>query len=459
MGDAIEIHAAAAEYGKGREADRPLLVGTVKPNIGHLEAAAGVAGLIKMMLAMKHGIIPKQLHLRNPNPHIDWEGLPVRVTSETTSWPMDADRPARAGISALSITGTNAHLVVEGYGALENASDADAGRGCPTGSAQPVAVSLPESVVQSPPVEELRPRRTRMLPLSGKSGHALRESAARYIRWLDEHAGEPSFEHAAWSILSDMAWTASVGRGHFTHRASVVFEDAALLREGLMALAGSDGGSETRMARTVAFAYGGEHGYRVGMGKDLYESEPVARAVLDRCDEVLRVERGASLLDVMFGRSGDPDDPAWAQPAVFALECALTGLWSSIGIRPNAVFGAGSGELAAAFAAGVFTLEEGVRFAARRGALMEALSETGGVETALAGLETALEGVVTASPSLALVSQVRAGWFSRERRSARRTGFAKLASRRRSTHARRRSRIWRWRPSWRSARVWRSTRG
>ena len=406
MGDVIEVHAAAAEYGNGREPDSPLLLGTVKTNIGHLEAAAGVAGLIKVMLAMKHGAIPKSLHFENPNPHVDWDALPVRVTSQAMNWPMDAHRPARAGISAFSMTGTNAHLVVEGYGAPGNASGAGTGRRSPAGSAQPVAVSRPESVTESPAVAELRPRRTRILPLSGKSDKALRESAARYVSWLDEYAGEPSSGDAAQSVLSDMAWTAAVGRSHFTHRAGVVFEDASSLREGLTTLAESDRGPDPRTATKVAFVYGGEDGYRVGMGKELYESEPVARAVLDRCDAVLRAERGASLLAVMFSRSGDLDDPAWTQPAVFALECALTVLWSSIGIRPNVVFGAGSGEIAAAHAAGVFTLEEGLRFAARRGALMEAVSDADGAGKAPDDLETALEGVVTALPSLTLVNQV-----------------------------------------------------
>ena len=121
----------------------------------------------------------------------------------------------------------------------------------------------------------------------------------------------------------------------------------------------------------MAFAYAGDGNQWVGMGEELYESEPVVRAVLDRCNEVLRLERADSLLDVLFGRSGELDSPTWAQPAVFALECALTALWSSIGIRPNVTFGVRSGEIAAAHAAGVFTLEDGLRFAARRGAFME----------------------------------------------------------------------------------------
>ena len=397
LGDPIEVRAAATVYGRGRAVDRPLLLGTAKTNIGHLESAAGIAGLIKVLLAMKHGVIPKHLHFDNPNPHMDWDTLPVRVTSEAMDWPLAPDRPPRAGVSAFALSGTNAHVLVEGYGAPEDESIVDAGRGSPAGSAKPIAVSLPDSVNESPKGDGLRPRRTRMLPLSGKTGDALRESAERYLSWLDDHAGAISAEDAAAEpLLSDMAWTAAVGRSHFAHRAGVVFEDATSLREGLRALAEADEFPKPQAAAKIAFAYAGEGGHRVGMGEELYECEPVARAVLNRCDEALRVERGASLLDAMFGRSGDLDDPAWSQPAAFALECALTALWASVGIRPNVVFGTGSGEVAAAHAAGVFTMEDGLRFAARRGAMMESPDD----------LETALEGVVTALPSLTLVNQV-----------------------------------------------------
>ena len=406
LGDPIEVRATAAVFGRGRAPDRPLLLGTVKTNIGHLESAAGIAGLIKVLLAMKHGVIPKHLHFDNPNPHMDWDALPVQVTAEATAWPLAPDRPRRAGVSAFALSGTNAHVLVEGYGAPEESSDADAGRVSPAGSARPVSVTLPESVPESRAAEGLRPRRWRMLPLSGKSDDALRELAGRYISWMDERAEELSSEGAAAEpLLSDMAWTAALGRSHFAYRAGLAFEDAASLREGLRALLESGEFPKPQAAARVAFAYAGEGGRLAGTGEELYESEPVARAVLDHCNEILRVERGASLLDVMFGRSGELDDPAWSQPAVFALESALTALWASVGIRPNVVFGAGAGEISAAHAAGVFTLEEGLRFAARRGALMEAVSGEG-AEAALDEIETALEGVVTALPSLTLVNQV-----------------------------------------------------
>ena len=406
MADPIEVNAAASVYGRGRQADRPLLIGSVKTSIGHLEWAAGMAGLIKVVLAMQSGVIPKHLHFQTPSPNIDWERLPVRVTSEATDWPADPERPPRAAVSAFGLSGTNAHVVVEGYGASENGATQ-----CPSGSVRsvPVLLSTPFAGL-SPVEEELNARGARVLPLSGKSGRALQELAERYLSWLDGRAEALSSEDAASGpLLSDMAWTASVGRAHFAHRAGVVFHDAESLREQLKALAGTDQEPVLGSAGKVAFAYAGEASQWIGMGEVLYESEPVVRAVLDCCDGVIRKERDVSLLDVMFGRSGFEealDDPEWMQPAIYALECALTALWSSVGVRPSVVVGQGLGEIAAAQAAGVFGLEEGLRFAAARGALIGTLPEMGAMTTALDDLKTVLQGFAIAPPSLTMVSSV-----------------------------------------------------
>ena len=377
VGDPIEINAVAAVYGKGRTADRPLLIGSVKTNVGHLESAAGVAGVIKAALVLNRGVIPKHLHFRNPHPSLDWDRLPLHVTSSMMDLPR-RPRPRLAGVNSFGISGTNAHIVLEEYRAKDGAS---AGESWAVGSGKSVPVSLPATVGDLPlPEQDVRLRQTRLLPLSGKSENALRELAERYVSWLDERAGDLSAEGAApGPMLSDMAWTAGVGRSHFEHRAGVVFHDAGSLRERLSVLAERGEIAKPRTATKVAFAYTGQGSQWAGMGHALYESEPVVRAVLDRCNEVLREVRGASLLDVMFGRAGDSgaslNDTAWEQPALYALECALTALWASVEIRPGVVLGHSIGELAAAQTAGVFSLEDGMRFACTRGELMSKMEE------------------------------------------------------------------------------------
>ena len=391
FGDPIEVQAAAAVYGKGREADRPLLIGSVKTNIGHLEPAAGVASLIKTVLAMRMGAIPQNLHFHDPSPHLDWDQLPVRVVSAMTDWPRHDGRPPRAGVSAFGISGTNSHVVVEGY---EEEDGTGPSNGFPPeGCARAVSVSLPEPAADLPLPEagESPARATRLLPISGKADGALRELAGNYLSWLDERAEQLADERIAETVLADMAWTAGVGRSHFNYRAGLVFHGIESLRDGLMTVAEADEWPESTAATKVAFAFTGEGSQWVGMGQALYESEPVARGVLDRCDAVLQQDRGASLLDVMFDRAGAVgalDDPAWTQPALYALECALTALWASAGTRPIAVVGQGVGEVAAAQAAGLFSLEEGLRLAGTRGA------------------KHPLERIAVAPPSIPLVSSV-----------------------------------------------------
>ena len=376
VGDPIEVAAAAEVYRQGREPDRPVLIGSVKTNIGHLGPAAGVAGLIKTVLAMRHGVIPRHLNFKNPNPRIDWDSLPVRVTDDITDWPLRPDRAPLAAVNSFGWSGTNAHVVVEGYGIPETDSPSTR-MSSPDGRPRPVCEV-------SPAKEEFAPRETRFLPLSGKSRAALADLASSYLSWVDEHAEELSLDStASGAVLSDMAWTAAMGRSHFPYRAGIAFSDAEALREKLAAF--SDGeddqdGPAPRKAAKVAFVFTGQASQWVGMGRELYEREPVFRAVLDRCDRLLFQERGISLLDVMFGRAGTDgllDEPAWTQPAIYSLECALVALWESVGIRPSVVVGHSLGEIAASQTAGAFTLEEGLRFAATRGALLGATRSDG----------------------------------------------------------------------------------
>ena len=366
LGDPIEVEATAAVYGKGREKELPLLVGTVKTNIGHLEAAAGIAGLIKVVLSMRCGIIPRQLHFETPSPHVDWSRLPIRIASQSTDWTCGKDQVARAGVSAFGFSGTNAHLIVEA-----SSPDAVPGDGLtPTGGAIPVAAGPPDSIADLvQPRNDHRPRTARLLPLSARSESALRALALEYLAWIDEQRGGHETDDAVAAWLADLAWTAGTGRSHFNHRAGIVFTSLESLRERLRELSGEDGVVRPRKAEKVAFVYSDEVGLCRATVERIHASEPVVRAVLDRCDAVIRDLRGHSLVDLLFSpdaRSVGPDDPSLAGLAhsgVYALQCALSALWSTAGVRPSVVAGHGAGELAAAQAAGVFSLEDGLRLA------------------------------------------------------------------------------------------------
>ena len=398
VGDPIELNAISAVYGRGRRADRPLLVGSIKTNVGHLESAAGIAGLIKAALVMQRGVIPKHLHFQAPTPAVDWDRMPLQVTSTMMDLP-ERGRPRRAGVNSFGISGTNVHLVVEEHCAPD---EGPYSRSQAAGA--PYEVSVPAAAVADLALPErgLQRRETRLLPLSGKSEVALRELAQRYLAWLNGHSAElASAGAAADPLLSDMTWTAGVGRSHFDHRAGIVFRDVGMLRERLAALAAGGAGAGPPTPSTVAFAYTGQGSQWVGMGSALYRSEPVARALLDRCEDVFRAERGTSLLEVMFGPSEfDLGRTEWEQPALYALECALTALWASVGVRPSVVVGHSVGELAAAQAAGVFSLEDGMRFAIARGTLL-AETEPGAMAAVFAPPTKVAKGVESLNASSA----------------------------------------------------------
>ena len=368
-GDPLELQAIAAAYGRTRQAETPLFVGSVKTNIGHLESSSGIAAMIKTLLAMNHGLIPKHLNFSEPSDAIDWDSVPIQVASQAVPWPASDGRLPTAGVSGYGWSGTNAHVLVQGYRPLQNPSHTSYRNRLPVGPARRVTPAWTDADGEYvEPAAGAGASPARILPLAAKTDAALQDLAERYLTWLDERLPSPDLDQE--STLADLAYTAGTGRSHFAHRAAIVFTDAESLRDGLQAVADGSKGAESMAAPKVAFAYTGQGSQWVGMGKTLYETEPVARAVLDRCERVVLAERGESLLDVMFGRNGSDGnltDTVWAQPAIFALECALTALWASVGIKPDAVIGHSFGELAAAQAAGVFGLEEGLRFVLTRG--------------------------------------------------------------------------------------------
>ncbi|RIL12528.1 polyketide synthase [bacterium] len=399
LGDPIEVEALGEAYGRDRPDDRPLLLGSVKTNIGHLEAAAGVAGLIKAVLALRHGAIPPHLHLRVPNPLIDWQRAPVQVPTNRTPWPENG-WPRRAGVSSFGFSGTNAHVVLEAAPAWADASPIDV---APVDGRDPMGN-----------------RSRHIVCLSARTRPALAASAERLVEHLRAH---PDADVAA------VAFTANAGRSHFEHRLAVIVGDDVGVRSTAPGTDGRDphgttawvadspvqGGSGSGIADLaaklvvwrgggdpagvfhgraapegrppVAFLFTGQGAQYTGMGRGLYATEPVFRGVVDACTDVAALLLDRPLRDVLWAADGDGaalDRTAYTQPALFALQAALAALWRSWGIEPAAVLGHSVGELAAAHVAGVMGLEDGLRLAAARGRLMQSLAADGAMAVAFA---------------------------------------------------------------------------
>ncbi|MET9293112.1 SDR family NAD(P)-dependent oxidoreductase [Streptomyces sp. NPDC003077] len=373
LGDPIEAQAVLATYGQGRSDDRPVLLGSLKSNIGHTQAAAGVAGLIKVVEAMRHGVVPASLHVEEPSPHVDWSAGAVTVPRETVPWP-ETGRVRRAGVSSFGISGTNAHLIVE---------------------------QAPEPTPEEAPAEKSE-RGSVVVPwvLSGRSDGVVREQAVRLAEWVRR---EPDVD------ASDVGWSLATGRGRFERRAVVVGADreellAALeeVASGRVPVVGASGGG-------LGFVFAGQGGQRVGMGRELYGAYPVFAAavdeVLDAVDAELAGHVDRPLRDVLFpdpdanSDAGLLDQTVYAQAALFAIEVGLFRLFESWGVRPSWLVGHSVGEIAAAFVAGVFSLSDAARLVAARGRLMQALPEGGvmaAVEASPDELAEVLEGVAGA---------------------------------------------------------------
>jgi acyl transferase domain-containing protein/acyl carrier protein len=368
LGDPIEMRALGAALGAGRTTDRPLLVGSLKTNIGHLESAAGVASLIKVVLAFRHGEIPAQLHFETPNPHIPWQQMAVEVAARRRPWP--AGRRI-AGVSSFGFSGTNAHIVLEAAPA---------------------------------PVGETPARSTDLLTLSAGSVPALRALAARWAGSL----AKPT------ATLADLCATARRGRAALEHRLAVAVSGPEQARECLEAFArtGAAPGAVTGRAvkaRTpeVAFLFTGQGAQYAGMGRALYEAHPAYRAAIDRCDAALRGLWEHRLTDVLHGAPGGPslDDTTYTQAALFAVEWALSEVWRAWGVTPAIVMGHSVGEYAAACVAGALDVETAIRMVAARGRLMGALPP-GGVMVAVPADEARVREALRAASSRAEIAAI-----------------------------------------------------
>lgn len=349
LGDPIEVE-AIGRVQAGRPADRPVVLGTVKSNIGHLEAAAGVAGLIRAVEILRRGEIPAHLHLDNPSPHIPWGGYPFEVRTERRAW--IGEGPRRAGVSSFGFSGTNAHVI------LEQAPEA----------ASPVAAS--GAVV---------------LPFSARTAEGLGELAARWRDWLS----------TSQAPLADAAATAAAGRSHLPQRLAVVGADTHEIATGIAAfldskparnLATGSAGARPK----IAGLFTGQGSQYPGMGRDLYDSEPVFRATIDACDRAIGDRLGKRLLDLLYGADTSDTElqqTGVAQPAIFAVELALYRLWESWGVVPDLVCGHSIGEFAAAHVAGILGFEDAIDLVCARGRLMQSLP-AGGTMTAVFASES-----------------------------------------------------------------------
>ncbi|MFL6127954.1 MAG: beta-ketoacyl synthase N-terminal-like domain-containing protein [Mycobacteriales bacterium] len=401
LGDPIEYAALADVLRPGRDPGRLCLLGSVKTNIGHLESAAGVAGLVKVVLALRHELIPAHLHLRRLNPYIDTAGSPLEIPRECRAWPA-GERPRVAGISSFGFGGANAHVVVAEAPRLPVAAGAVAAGAVAAGTV--AAGTVAAGTVAAGTVTAGAAGTDRYpYPLSARSPAALRELAGRHAARLGGQDAES---------FADLCATAATGRDPQPYRLAAVGAGRAEVRAALAAyasagrpVAGSVAGRAGHGPPGLALLCSGQGAQHAGMGAELYRSEPVFRDVVDRCAVALAPRLEQDLRAVMFG-----DDEAllaqtrYTQPALFAYELAMAELWRSWGVRPTHLAGHSVGEYVAACLAGVFAPEDALALVATRARLMQELPAGGAMAAVRAG-EAEVEAVLAAHPgSVALAA-------------------------------------------------------
>jgi acyl transferase domain-containing protein/acyl-CoA synthetase (AMP-forming)/AMP-acid ligase II/acyl carrier protein len=379
LGDAIEVRSLQAVFGEERPAERKCLLGSVKTNIGHLEAGAGIAGVIKTTLALHHGRVPAHLNFATPNPECAFEQTVFVVPRETVEWPHFTEGAASvsryAGVSSFGFGGTNAHVVLEG----------------------PPQVSRRTSQ---------RERPAHLLTISARSKEALTTLAGSYAEVLTE------LEDAS---LADVAFSANAGRAHFEERLALCARAREEARDALVAFARGEeripalwhGRAAGTKAGRIAFLFTGQGAQYPGMGRDLFETQPTFRRALQRCAEIVDPHLEAPLLSVLYpedAQDGRIHETAFAQPSLFALEYALWELWRSFGVEPDVVMGHSVGEYVAACAAGVFGLEDGLRLIAERGRLMQSLPRDGAMAVVFASEDEVAEALAPVREHVAIAA-------------------------------------------------------
>ena len=384
LGDPIEAEAIGTVFNKTHSQEKPLIIGSVKTNIGHTLGAAGVAGLMKLVLQLQHQQIAPSLHFNQPNPYINWSQLPLQVSTQLTPWQTNG-KSRIAGVSSFGFSGTNAHLI------LEEAPREGNKKNPPVSPQEGKATGNSEDYVE---------RTVHLLTLSSKTETALGELVNSYQNYIKTH---PELG------LADVCYTANIGRAQFHHRLAVVtsnqqeelVEKLRQHQEG-EEVAGIYSGELTNNTTVskIAFLFTGQGSQYVNMGRQLYQQAPTFREAIHQCEEILSsVEtfQETSLRDILYpadvneSNSSLLDQTAYTQPVLFAIEYALFQLWQSWGMKPDVVMGHSVGEYVAATVAGVFSLEDGLKLIAARGRLMQKLPAGGKMVSVMASESKVLE--------------------------------------------------------------------